>query len=191
MKKAILAGIVGGIILWVWGFLAWAVLPLHKPSMRNISNEDAVIEVLRTNINVKGVYIFPGMPLDDNQASMDTYTQKYMRGPTGMIIYDPQGSDPMMLSQFINGLIILMISAFLAAWFLSRSTAAASSYMARVLFCGMLGIFISFFSHLSAWNWMGFPLDYTTAMMIDAIIGWLLAGLGIAAIVKVPKTETA
>ncbi|MBI4548255.1 MAG: hypothetical protein HY707_09760 [Ignavibacteriae bacterium] len=191
MKKIILAAITGGIILWVWGFLAWVVFPLHKPSIRNISNEDAVIEVLRTNMDAKGVYIFPGMPADYNQASMEAYTQKYMRGPMGMIIYDPQGSDPMMASQFINGLIIFIISAFLAAWFLSRSTAAASSYFARVLFCGMLGIVVSVFTYLSAWNWMGYPLDYTTAMMIDAIVGWLLAGFGIAAIVKVAKTETA
>jgi len=191
MKKAILAGIVGGIILWVWGFFAWVVLPLHKPSMRNISNEDVVIEAMQTSIDAKGVYIFPGRPTDSNPASMEAYTQKYMRGPMGMIIYDPQGSDPMMVSQMISGLIIFILSAVLAAWFLSRSTAAASSYFARVLFCGMLGIFISFFSHLSAWNWMGFPLDYTTAMMIDNIIAWLVAGLGIAAIVKVPKTGTA
>ena len=191
MKRTILAGLVGGLILFIWGYLAWETLPLHKPTLRTITNEDAVIDVLRNNINMKGVYLFPGMPTSDDQAAMDTYTKKYKAGPLGMIIYDPQGADPMMVGQFIGGLIIFILSAYVAAWFLSRSTAAASSYIARVSFCGMLGIFISFFAHLSAWNWMGYPMDYTTAMVADAITGWLLAGLGIAAIVKTPASEAA
>ena len=191
MKRTILAGLVGGLILFVWSFLAWTKLPLHKPTLHNISNEDVVIDVLRNNINMKGVYLFPGMPTSDDQATMDAYTKKYMAGPLGMIIYDPQGTDPMMVGQFIGGLIIFILSAYMAAWFLSRSTAAASSYIARVSFCGMLGIFISFFAHLSTWNWMGYPMDYTTAMVADAITGWLLAGLGIAAIVKTPASEAA
>ena len=36
------------------------------------------------------------------------------------------------------------------------------------------------------WNWMGFPLDYTTAMVADTVIAWLCAGVGIAAVVKAP-----
>ena len=192
MKKTIIGGVVGGIVLWVWGFLAWVILPLHTPAMRNIMNEDAVIGSMRSALDVKSVYVFPAMPADrSNQEAMDAWTQKYRRGPTGMIIYDPAGSDPMMPAQMIVGLVIFILSAFLASWFLSRSTAAASSYLTRVIYCGMLGIFVSFIAHLSAWNWMGYPLDFTTGMMIDTVIGWLLAGLGIAAIVKAPKMESA
>jgi hypothetical protein len=33
---------------------------------------------------------------------------------------------------------------------------------------------------------MWYPLDYTTAMIADAIIGWLLTGAVIAAFVKSP-----
>ena len=191
MKQTLTAALVGGVILWVWGFLAWVVLPLHTSSMHRIANEDAVIEAMRPAMDAKGVYVFPSMPEDRmNQAAMDAWTQKYQRGPKGMIVYDPQGSDPMMPSQMIAGLIIFILTAFIAAWFLARSTAAASSYFSRVIFCGMLGIFVSFATHLTAWNWMGYPLDFTTAMAVDAIVGWLLAGLGIAAIMKTPKMET-
>jgi len=52
------------------------------------------------------------------------------------------------------------------------------------MYCGVLGIFVSIVAHLTYWNWMGFPLDYTIAMMVDVIVGWILAGLGIAAVVK-------
>ena len=30
MKKQLLATLVGGIILFVWQFLSWALIPIHK-----------------------------------------------------------------------------------------------------------------------------------------------------------------
>lgn len=191
MKKIIIAGIVGGLILFVWGFLVNAVIPLHSPSLRSIPNEDAVIGVLQSTLITPGVYIFPGMVTDKQPSSIEAYTQKYQRGPLGMIIYRPTGADPFMASQMIVGLLIAIISGILAAWFLSRSTAMMSKYFTRVIFCGMLGVFVTFFIHINSWNWYFYPLDYTTANIADTILGWLLAGLGIGAIIKIKEEKTA
>ena len=187
MKQLLLGALVGGIILFVWGWISWTILPIHASSIRNINNEEAVISAMHINMDQKGVYVFPAMPAVQDQTLQDEYLQKYQQGPVGMIIYDPEGSEPMMPNQMIVGLIISMIASYFAGWFLSRSTAVASSYFARVTYCGMLGVFVSLVSHLVNWNWMGYPLDYTTAWIMDAVIGWLLAGLGIAAIIKTPK----
>lgn len=187
MKQIIIAGVVGGIILFIWGFFANVILPLHRSSLYNIPNEGAVIELMRSTMSTPGVYIFPGMPKDKQQSSMDAYTQQYQQGPIGLIVYRPSGADPTMGSQMIPGMIIFIISSLFAAWFLSRSTAVASSYFTRVIYCGMLGVFVSFFVYISSWNWFFYPLDYTTANVADSIIGWLLAGLGIGAIVKVKQ----
>ena len=190
MKKLLIGSIIGGIILFVWGWISWAILPIHTSSIRNINNEEAVVSAMHINMDQKGVYIFPGMPTVQDQTLQDEYLQKYQQGPVGMIIYDPEGSDPMMPNQMIVGFILSVIASYVAGWFLSRSTAAASPYFARVTYCGMLGVFVSLVSHLVNWNWMGYPLDYTMAWTMDAVIGWILAGFGIAAIIKVPKTET-
>jgi hypothetical protein len=190
MKKVLIAGIVGGIALFIWSALAWTVLPLHKASLHGIINEDAMIAILKTNLGEKAVYVFPARPAE-GQAGMEAYTQKMEQGPVGMIIYDPQGMGAMMTSQFIVGLIIDILAALLAAWILSRSTARGSSFIARVTFCGLLGMFISLGSFLPGWNWMGYALDYTTAMVADALLGWLIAGLVIAAFVKVPAAQPA
>lgn len=191
MKTIMLGGFVGGFILFMWGWLAWTVLPLHTSSFRSLENEDPLIEALRTSIPQKGVYGFPGMPVasggtaeQDQKEAMDAWEAKYQRGPVGLIIYDPQGSSPMMPAQMVVGFIISVLSASLASWLLSRSTAVAASFISRVAFCGILGIFLSVGTHLLNWNWMNYPLDYTTSLVADAVLGWLLAGLGIAAIVK-------
>ena len=70
MKKSILAGLAGGIILFVWGVIAWTVLPLHDYSMKNIANEDAVIETLRANLPEHAVYLYPGMPTRGDERAM-------------------------------------------------------------------------------------------------------------------------
>ena len=184
MKRLILAGIIGGVILWIWGLISWTVIPLYTPTMRNIPNEDVVVETLSEYLSIKSIYIFPGLPKEDDQYSRDRWAEKYKRGPIGMIIYNPVGADPMMLGQFLIGFIIFAIASYIAAWFLSRSTAAMTSYLSRVTYCGMLGIFISLPTHLSAWNWMGYPFDFTTAMVADVVFGWIFAGLGIAGVVK-------
>ncbi|MEM7313055.1 MAG: DUF2760 domain-containing protein [Planctomycetota bacterium] len=44
--------------------------------------------------------------------------------------------------------------------------------------------------HVSYWNWMPFPLDYTLAFVADVVIGWFLAGLAIAALVKPTAVTT-
>lgn len=190
MKKVLIGGIAGGIVLFVWGAFAWTVLPLHRPSLHTIPNEDAMISVLKTNLDTKAVYLFPALP-DQNGNRAAEQAQKMQQGPVGMIVYDPQGMAPMMTSRFVNGLILNFAAALLAAWFLSRSTARGSPYLSRVMFCGVLGIFASFVSFLPAWNWLGYPLDYTTAMVADAVVGWLITGLVIAAIVKTPAMAPA
>jgi hypothetical protein len=98
----------------------------------------------------------------------------------------------MMPRQMAVGIILDIIAACIVAWFLARSTAMNATYLSRVTYCGMFGIFVTFFTHLSYWNWMGYPADFTTGLIVDAIVSWLLAGLGIAAVVKAPqKSATA
>jgi hypothetical protein len=198
MKKILIGGIVGGVVLFIWSARAWTVLPIHKSSIHSIANEDAVIGALKGNIGAKGVYLFPAMPgsagdmpTESAPGATELAARKMQQGPVGLIVYDPHGMDPFMASQFIVGLILDLIAAFLAAWLLSRSTAMASPYMARVMFCGVLGIFVSFVSWLPGWNWMGYPMDYTTAMVADSIFGWLIAGLAIAGFVKGPAAQQA
>jgi hypothetical protein len=191
MKQLLLGALIGGIILFVWGWLSWSVFPIHTASIKSIENEEAVISSMHVNMTQKGVYVFPGMPTTQDQTAMDEWAQKYQQGPVGMIIYDPDGSEPMMASQMIVGIILSIVSSFIAAWFLSRSTAISSSYFARVAYIGMLGIFVSLVVHVVNWNWMGYPLDYTISWIMDAVIGWTLAGLGISAMVKSKKIKEA
>ena len=197
MIKILMGGVIGGIILWVWGFVAWVVLPLHLNSMHPVPDESALVGELSRTLPGKGVYVIPwmpaetsGMPPEQLEAAMNEYTEKLRSGPNGMIFYDPGGKDPFMTGQMITGLFIFIFAASVVSWLLSRSTAAAGGYVSRVAFCGMIGVLIAVGTHLSDWNWMGYPFGWSSALMLDSVVAWLLAGLGIAAFLR-PKQAAA
>jgi hypothetical protein len=81
------------------------------------------------------------------------------------------------------GLLIDFLAALLAAYIVSLSD-RCRHYLPRVGVVALLGVFAALVTHLAYWNWMTFPLDHTIAMAIDVVIGWIVAGLVIAAIVR-------
>lgn len=187
MTRTLLGGVVGGFILLVWGVLAWMILPIHKDTIKSLPNEEAVVTALQPT-SEQGVYYFPAMPKNSSdKAAMDAYTERYRRGPMGMIVFDPKGADPMMVSNIIVGLLIYILAAVVAAWFYERSTAITGTLLQRLSFFGMLGVFLSLATYFTNWNWMGYPFGFTTSMAVDTIVAWLLAGWGITLVVKPPK----
>ena len=186
MKKILLAGVVGGLLMFIWSAVAWLALPLHTSTIRSMANEDSVISAMKSGMDRKSVYMFPARPTSGDQAATDAWKQKFERGPVGMVVYSPAGSStiPEMVSEMAIGLLDSILTAMLAAWLLSRSTAAKSGYFARVMFCGTLGIFICLAVHVANWNWLMYPADYTTAWIMDSLVGWVAGGMGIAWFVK-------
>jgi hypothetical protein len=188
MTRTLLASVVGGVILLIWGVLAWMVLPIHTDTVKNLPNEEAVVAALLGTPQA-GVYVFPGRPAATaDKAAMEAYTERYRRGPMGMIVYDPRGGDPTMTGNIVIGLVIYILAAFVATWVYQRSTAFTGTLIQRLSFFGMLGVFLSLATYFANWNWMGFPLGFTTSMALDTVIGWLFAGWGITLVAKPPKT---
>jgi hypothetical protein len=188
MKKIILAGLTAGIAITIWQFAAWMLLPIHQQTIKPMPNADVIATVLKSSITEEGVYGIPNSPRPNAAPDeMKKWEENFKSGPLATIYYRPTGDNPAMTSQFIIGFIIQIIAALVAAWLLSRSTASTQSYLARVCYVGVLGIFASIVTHISYWNWMYFPAKYTTAMMADLTIGWIIGGLVIAAFIKPVK----
>lgn len=189
-KKICLGGLVGSIVLFVWGALAWTVLPLHSSTMKTLPNEDAVLASLRANAIEPGFYGFPcprqesGLTKEQQEAATKAFTEKFHEGPHGIVVLGANGGDPMPPSALLGSFLTQLVSALVAAWLLSKALGGLESYGARVQFVTVLGFLAAVVTHLPYWNWFSFPTDYTIAQLADLTIGWFLAGLVIAAIVK-------
>lgn len=190
MRKLLLAAVLGGLTLFVWGTISWVVLPWHNATLHPIPNEQAVVDGMKSTLPKTGVYLFPAMPLDNTDAAMKAYEEKMKAGPRGMIMYTAEGSDLMPPSTFIYGFIFFFLSALLAAVLLSLAGSRLRTYTTRVFFVTILGIVMALDVHLGGWNWMGIPPDYTVVMALDSVLAWFLTGLVLAAVIK-PKAEAA
>jgi hypothetical protein len=190
MRQILLAGLLGGIVYFVWGMLAWMVLPIHTPTLHGLPDESAVRDALTAQQLETGVYM---VPWSDDEAdwsnSESEWFQRHKSGPLLSIYYTREGSEPMGPEVILGGFVIDLLAAMLAAALLSCAVKAGSccaGYWPRVGFVAGLGVFEALVGDTAYWNWMHFPVDYTIAMVVDGGIGWTLVGLVVAAIVK-PK----
>ena len=185
MGRVLVAGLVGGIVLFVWGAVSWMAIGWHNTSGGKLANESAVVDVLKDGDNGSGVYWLPGHSREEmDEAAKETYAQAHRDGPVGVIVYHPEGREPMPAMTFVQGFVIDFFAAVIAALLLSVAAGSIKGYLGRVAFVTALGLFVGVFADLTNWNFMFFPTDWTVVALIDHVVTWLLAGLAIAAIVK-------
>ena len=192
VKRVLLGGILGGILVFNWGYVAHMVLPLGEMACHQIPDEAAVISTVRTTIKEPGFYLFPGIETSKHpsESEMQAWQEKAKQGPVGVLIVRPQGGEGMTPLTLGTEFGTNIVSALLAALVLSQVRAGAS-YWTRVGLVTLMGLFAFVTVIVPYWNWYSFPADFVTSEVIEHTVGWLLAGLVMAAIVRAPKAKVA
>ena len=167
MKRTVLLSVVAGIVLFVWGFISWAVLPWHNMIANKFTNEAAISQALKDNSPQRGVYYLPYSEEDHGPNQVGAFVNVL-----------PQGTEMNMGRQMAVGLVTQILSALLVLGLLSMTKGL--TYSGKVGFFALVGLTIGFVSHAPYWNWFGFPTPYITVTILDISIGWTLAGLAIA-----------
>ena len=186
--RVLLAGIFGGLVFFFWGFLAHEVLGLGQVGIKDIPNEQVMLSTMRSSINDPGFYFFPGLGLgpnptsDEKKAAMERFTQKATSGPMGILVYRPIGSNVYSMrylgTEFALDVVLALIGAILVAW------AGLASFGSRLAFVTLAGVMAALLSNVQYWNWYAFPSNYTLATIATQVIGFFLAGIVIALIVR-------
>ncbi|HEV8694108.1 MAG TPA: hypothetical protein VGQ93_07990, partial [Lysobacter sp.] len=85
--RVIIAAVVGGVLLFVWGAVAHMVLPFSEKALKPIPNEAAVLESLRGNVTENGVYWLPYMNYKTaTPEEKKAYADKIANGPSGLLV---------------------------------------------------------------------------------------------------------
>jgi hypothetical protein len=189
MKQILLAAILGGLTLFVWMYVAHDLLGLGEMGVGEIPNEAVVLSAMRAAIPEPGFYIFPGAGLgpkatrEQRNAAMPEYMKKYEQSPHGVLVYHP-ASGPFQFGTALGREFALnVLQALLAAW-LVAGVASGHGYSARVGVVVVAGVLAALSTNVEYWNWYGFPGNYIAGYMTTQIVGFVLAGLVIAAFVK-------
>lgn len=190
--RIILAGVLGGIAMFIWSSIAHMALPLGHAGIRELPNDQAVLAAMQTSIGDKdGIYFFPATGAGDNPTkqqeheAMERYPEKLAANPSGFLVYHPVGSRPMAMGKWLTVEFLTELLESILAVFLLAQTRIAS-FGGRVGFIFVAGILAAIATNVSYWNWYGFSGVYTAAYMFTQVISFLCAGL-VAALV-LPKS---
>ena len=190
-KRLITGGIVGGITLFMWGFVSWVVLTWHFDTVRHDSSVMAVVEYIEDNLQETGVYYFPPMTtMRPDETEMEAYTELHKNSPSGMIFYNAQHLDPMSPSRLFVGFLADVGAAIFATLLLIVALPSLPKYWGRVVYVASLGVFAIFAIRLVDGVFFNLPIRWTVNQTLDTAISWMLVGLVLAAIVR-PERETA
>ena len=190
--RLILAGIFGGIAMFIWSFIAHDLLPLGEIGIRQFKDEAPMLDALKTNLgDAGGLYHFPGeqpapnATRQEKQEAIKRAMEKAATGPSGILLYHPtrQFSFGKLLGvEFATELIEALIVVFLLA------QTRIDSFLGRVCFALFAGVLAAIATNVPYWNWYGFPKRYTAAYMFMQVVGFLIVGI-IAALTMGRRTS--
>ena len=170
MNKTLIGTIVGGIILFIWGFLSWSVLNLHGSHTEYTAQQTEILDCLEKSGISEGEYFLPnvppGTPADQHQKTMEANAGK----PWATIAYHKQMSASMGMNLF-RGFIINLLSVFLLCFILGKiPDLNFNTTMLCTLCVGIIG-YLSVSYIYSIWF-------QTTSIpyLIDTIVSWGLVG---------------
>jgi len=185
--RIVLAGVLGGIVMFVWTSIAHMALPLGEAGIGEIPNESVVLSAMQSSMEDKtGLYIFPGLGVGKNATreekndAMKQMQQRIAANPSGILMYHPPGRQFAFGKSLAVEFSTEVLQAILVIWLLAQTR--IGSFAGRVGFVLVAGILASITTNVSYWNWYGFPGVYTASYMLIEIVGFLFVGV-IAALV--------
>lgn len=172
MKKTIIGGIVGGILIFIWQTLSWTILDLHRPGQDYTPKQDTILSFLSSQFSADGAYLVPTIPKGASSEEMEKSMNDTFGKPWAEIQYHNklEYSIPM---NIIRGLLVDIVMAIMLCWMLMKFS--NNSFLTTFISCLFVG-FIAFLNIVYTKDIWYHVFD-VKAYMIDWIMSWGLCGL--------------
>ncbi len=177
--RALIGIVLAAVVMFVWGFLFWTVLPFSKAILRNAPDEGALAQALSQELKEPGVYVLPGMIAGQSEAE---YASRSKAGPLAWVIFRREGTDPMRPATFLAGFVHMLVSVSLLAWLLKL--AGPGGYAGRFGLAFVASLAGAVFSNLGKPIWWIQPWDFHVLNFAYDITSWVLAALVLAHFVR-------
>jgi hypothetical protein len=175
--RILLAGLIGGVVMFIWATIAHVATPLASAGLKQLPNEAATIAALHADLGDQpGLYIFPYLQGSGSKAMADLQAKKQL-GPSGLLAYQAPGSPAFMPRQLVVELVLEIGESLL----LAVTVSAAAGVPRRLGVAVAIGVIAAVATNFSYWNWYGFSWDYTLANAIIELVKFVLAGAAITA----------
>src|ERR1041385_6635 len=189
--KRVLAAILGGLAMFIWGAVSHMALPLYNGSLQKFTDQDAVLQVISANAQKSGTYFLPNIPdlaatasNEEKEAAEKAMMEKSEHGPSmfAFVRVGELGSwTPLLIVEYVsNALAVLVL-----AWLLLKT--GVTKFGDRVTAAVCVGVLVILSETVSQANWYSAGMGFTIAETVDQVVGWFAAGLVMAKIL--PKAQ--
>ncbi len=176
-KSVVKGALLAGVIVFVWNFLSWMVLPWHKDTFKKFTNEQNVSAAIKANAPTPGIYCITGEP-----AKTPHPREGSVRGPFVFAAVNPAGVDMACPRFLVIGLLTQIVAGGVLGAILHLS--CCQNFWKKVNIVLLLCVFTGLVAYVPNWNWLQFPADYMFQVWIDLVVGWFLAALALARFIK-------
>ena len=172
MKKILVGAIVGGLLIFIWQFLSWTILDLHRPANQYTPKQNEIMTFLNSQFSEDGSYFLPTYPPDASNEVMQQHMKEAAGKPWAVIAYHKDLKLGMGMNIF-RGLLVDIILAGLLCWIISGfANPRFGNVFVASLLVGLIA-FMNFPYTIHIW----FETFDLNASLIDALVAWGLVGL--------------
>jgi hypothetical protein len=176
MGKVILAGIVAGVALFIWGAVEHMMTPIGEMGITGHPHEAMLVPAIQQTTPEPGLYMFPWMDMSKKPTKEEekAWAEKFKTGPHGILILGANGEDPMPPSRLVKELASNILTAIVAAFLLAKLASGLGGFVSA----GVMTFLIGWMSiSVPSWNWYSFPAPFVLAELIDQVVAGALVGL--------------
>lgn len=181
--RTIISVVVGAVLLFASGFVAWVQSPHHFWGIETLPAEkEAALSGLEP-----GVYAHP-WPSHDEQNDpkvQEEMEKKQEEGPLVILAYQPKGKVRPMSEVMLTGFLLMLVTSGTVVALLVQTR--IRNYFKRLFFVVGLGFLAGLVGPLGDWNWLGFGAEYALTRIADSVGSFFVMGVVLAGLIPRPK----
>jgi hypothetical protein len=182
--RVLVAALVSAVLMFVWGFVFWAVLGMGARLMDPLPAAVDVIAPLRHAQTPSGMYIFP-MPADMNiEGAQEEFERLHEEGPLLQLAFVAEGRPAMPPSMYAMGLGHYFAVALLTGCLVAFTVKGMPSFGTRLAFVLLVSLIAVVWSNGGDWVWWFHSPKYCLGNAAYSLVAGLLMSLTMAAVIK-------
>lgn len=171
MKQKIIFSVVGGIILFIWQFLSFAMPNFHKSGMEYTPHQEQILNYL-DEVGLEGGQYVLGQPDPTlSQEEQSKQMEQYANKPWAVITYHEQMEMDMVMPM-IRGIVVCFITAFLLFWLFTQQS--NPKLLNRIWMGLAVGLIAFLYFPYSNFIWFKEPDIF--AYLADGVVPWAFLG---------------
>ena len=179
--RVVLASVLGAVVFMAWGFLFWAGGLAPENLVKAAPDEPAALAALSASFPDSGVYVLPSPAkgMDDPD-----FVARRAAGPIAQVFVQREGSPVNDPRVYAFGFLHAVVSAFLLTLVLAGVSSGLPGFGQRWFALVLVALFAVVAQGGADIIWWGHDTAYHLWIAGYAVVGWALAGLPIAALVR-------